>query len=476
MQCASGKASFRAIAFLASLKASSNNGEGEAGHNAHLGGHMGGTSRSQTISTKLQGIAEQVIQYPDMVFTTLVHLVDVDFLREAYRLTRKDKSAGVDKVTAKEYAKDLDGNLAGLYERLRAGRYKAPPVERAWIEKDEKSKRPIGKPTFEDKIVQRAAVMLLGAIYEQDFCDFSHGFRKGHSQHQALDELWKLCTKMNTGWILDADVSGFFDNLDHGWLRKIIKQRVNDGGMLRLIGKWLNAGVVEGGVLTYPDKGTPQGGVISPMLSNIFLHHVLDDWFVKDVKPRMKGGCFLVRFADDFIIGFELEEDAQRVMDVLPKRFNRFGLTIHPKKTALIKFRKPGCRENKASGNGTFDFLGFTHYWARSRRGYWVIKRKTRRKGLKRFLKSLWLWLKMNRHLLLEEQHRTLCSKLRGHYQYFGIIGNYKAISVINHFARRYWKYWLSRRCHKGKIDWEKFLSTTLVKFPLPKPRIVHSI
>jgi group II intron reverse transcriptase/maturase len=437
---------------------------------------MGGTSRSQTISTKLQGIAEQAERYPDMVFTTLVHLIDVEFLREAYGLTRKDKSAGVDKVTAKEYAKNLDGNLGDLYERLRTRRYIAPPVERVWIEKDGNSKRPIGKPTFEDKIVQRAAVMLLGAIYEQDFYDFSHGFRKGHSQHQALRELRELCMKLNIGWILDADVSGFFDSLDRGWLRRIMNQRVNDGGMLRLIGKWLNAGVVEGGVLTYPDKGTPQGGVISPMLSNIFLHHVLDDWFVRDVKPRMKGRCFLMRFADDFIIGFELEEDALRVMDVLPKRFNRFGLTIHPKKTALIKFRKPGFRESKANGNGTFDFLGFTHYWAKSHRGYWVIRRKTRRKGVKRFLRSLWLWVRRNRHLPLKEQYAMLCLKLRGHYQYYGISGNYGAINNIYHYAKRYWRFWLSRRCHKGNINWEKFVISILDGYPLPKPRIVHVI
>jgi group II intron reverse transcriptase/maturase len=437
---------------------------------------MGGTSRSQTVSTKLQGIAEQAIQYPDMVFTTLVHLIDVDFLREAYRLTRKDKSAGVDKVTAKEYAENLDENLNDLYERLRTKRYVAPPVERVWIEKDEKSKRPIGKPTFEDKIVQRAAVMLLGAIYEQEFYDFSHGFRKGHSQHQALRELRELCIKLNIGWILDADVSGFFDNLDHSWLGQIIKRRVNDGGMLRLIGKWLNAGVVEGGVLTYPDKGTPQGGVISPMLSNIFLHHVLDDWFVKDVKPRLKGRCFLIRFADDFIIGFELEEDALRVMDVLPKRFNRFGLTIHPKKTALIKFRKPGPREGKANGNGTFDFLGFTHYWAKSHRGYWVIRRKTRGKAIKRFLKSLWVWCRRNRHLPLKDQYRKLCQKVRGHYQYYGISGNYDAINNIYHYVKRYWRYWLSRRSHKGNINWEKFVISILDKFPFPEPRIIHII
>jgi len=435
---------------------------------------MGDTSRSQTISTKLQEIAEQAIRYPEMVFTTLVHLIDVDFLREAYRLTRKDKAAGVDKVTAKEYARNLDENLADLYERLRTGRYVAPPVERVWIDKDEKSKRPIGKPTFEDKIVQRAAVMLLGAIYEQDFHDFSHGFRKGHSQHQALREVWKQCTKMNISWILDADVSGFFDNLDHGWLRDIIERRVKDGGMLKLIGKWLNAGVVEKKILTYPEKGTPQGGVVSPMLSNIFLHHVLDDWFVKEVKPRMRGRCFLIRFADDFIIGFELEEDARRVMAVLPKRFGRFGLSIHPKKTVLVQFRKPGFKEDKANGNGTFDFLGVTHYWAKSHRGYWVIRRKTRKKKIKLFLKSMWLWLRVNRHLTVKEQYRMLCLKLRGHYQYYGIRGNYKALNNVYHYAKRYWRYWLSRRSHKGNVNWEKFVVSILDKYRLPTPIIIH--
>ena len=435
---------------------------------------MGDTSRSQTISTKLQEIAEQAIRYPEMVFTTLVHLIDVDFLREAYRLTRKDKASGVDKVTAKEYAGNLDENLADLYERLRTGRYVAPPVERVWIDKDGKSKRPIGKPTFEDKIVQRAAVMLLGAVYEQDFHDFSHGFRKGHSQHQALREVWKQCTKMNISWILDADVSGFFDNLDHGWLRDIIKRRVKDGGMLRLIGKWLNAGVMEEEILTYPEKGTPQGGVISPMLSNIFLHHVLDEWFVKEVNPRMRGRCFLIRFADDFIIGFELEEDARRVIALLPKRFGRFGLSIHPKKTVLVQFKKPGFKENKANGNGTFDFLGFTHYWAKSHRGYWVLRRKTRKKKIKLFLKSLWLWLRANRHLTVKEQYMMLCLKLRGHYQYYGIRGNYKALSNIYHYAKRYWRYWLSRRSHKGNVNWEKFVVSILDKYRLPTPRIIH--
>lgn len=302
---------------------------------------MGDTSRSQTISTRLQRIAEQASSHPEMVFTTLAHLIDVDLLREAYNRTRKNAAAGVDGVTAAEYGANLEENLRDLYERMRSGRYIAPPVKRSWLDKEGSGKRPIGEPTFEDKIAQRAAVMLLGAIYEQDFHDFSHGFREGHSQHQALQQLWQQCMRMNIGWIVDADVRGFFDNLDHRWLRRIIQQRVNDGGILRLIGKWLKAGVLEEGLVTYPEKGTPQGAVISPLLSNIFLHHVLDDWFVREVQPRLKGRCFLIRFADDFVIGCQWEADARRVMEILPKRFGRFGLAIHPEKTVLPSLSPP---------------------------------------------------------------------------------------------------------------------------------------
>jgi group II intron reverse transcriptase/maturase len=437
---------------------------------------MGDTPGSQTISTQLQGIAEQAVRYPDTVFNNLYHKINLDLLREAYRQVRKDGSPGVDKVTAKEYAKNLEENLSDLRERLRWGTYIAPPVERAWLDKEDGGKRPIGKPTFEDKIVQRAVEMVLYVIYDVNFYDFSHGFRKGHSQHQALRELREQCLRLNIGWIVDADVSGFFDNLDHGLLRKFIKRRVNDGGILRLIGKWLKAGVLEGEQLTYPEKGTPQGGVISPVLSNIFLHYVLDDWFVRDVQPRMKGRCFLIRFADDFVIGFEKEVDARRVMNVLPKRFARFGLSIHPEKTRLIQFRKPGAKGSSTNGNSTFNFLGFTHYWARSHRGYWVIKRKTRKDRVKRFLKSLWRWVRHNRHLPLKEQQRMLSIKLRGHYQYYGISGNSRALSIVLYHARRYWRYWLSRRSHKGNINWEKFLDSIMNKFPLPKPRIIHTI
>jgi RNA-directed DNA polymerase len=436
---------------------------------------MRDTSRSPIVSTKLQAIAEQAIEYPEMVFTTLAHHIDVEWLGEAYRLTNKSSAAGIDGVTATEYAANLEENLQALHERLKSGQYKAPPVERVWLDKEDGRKRPIGKPTFEDKIVQRAVVMLLEAVYEQDFYDFSHGFRAGHSAHQALHELREQCRELNINWIVDADVSGFFDELRHDLLREFIKRRVNDGGILRLIGKWLNAGVMEEGNLTYAEQGSPQGGVVSPLLANVFLHYVLDEWYEQEVKPRLKGRSFLLRFADDFVIGCELESDARRVMEVLPKRFDRYGLTIHPHKTKLVKFGQPPKNGSSDPKNGTFDFLGFTHYWAKSRRGYWVIKRKTAHKRLRRSIKALWQWCKENRHLPFKEQYRMLCLKLRGHYQYYGIRSNYRQLEAVYQQAMKGWWYWLNRRNRRRDLEWEKF-KQTLTILPLPRPRIVHAI
>jgi group II intron reverse transcriptase/maturase len=426
------------------------------------------------VSTKLQWIAETALREPGRVFTTLAHLIDVDFLTEAFHRTRKDSAPGVDGVTADEYAENLDENIRNLHERLRTGRYKAPPVKRVWLDKDDGGQRPIGMPVFEDKIVQRAVAMILGAVYEQDFEDFSHGFREGHSQHQALSELRERCREIGVAWIVDADVAGFFDNLDHALLLKIIKRRVNDGALIRLIGKWLKCGVMEGMTLIHPEKGTPQGGVISPVLSNIFLHHVLDRWYVRDVRPRI-GGSFLIRFADDFLIGCEQEDDAKRVMAALPKRFKLFKLTIHPTKTALIKFQRPSSAKETDSENGTFDFLGFTHFWGRTRQGYWVIKRKTAKKRLRRAMKSLWQWCRNHRHDPLLEQYRTLCLKLRGHYQYYGVRTNSRSMELVRRYVEKAWRYWLSRRGSKSPISWDKFhrLQRT---FPLPKPRIYHAI
>jgi len=432
--------------------------------------------RSETVSTKLDRIAEQAVRNPEMQFTTLAHLIDEEFLREAFGHIRKKAAAGVDGVTAKDYAKALDANIADLYQRMRSGRYTAPPVRRVWLEKDDGKQRPIGIPALEDKILQRAVTMLLTEIYEQVFYACSHGFRRKRSAHHALREIREKCMSMGIRWILDADIKGYFDSIRHDILREFLRKKMNDGTIIRFIGKWLNAGVMEEGKWTSSETGTPQGGVISPMLSNVFLHYVLDEWFEQEIKPRMKGRCFLIRFADDFVIGFELESDACRVMEVLPKRFNRFGLTIHPTKTKLIEFGRPNREQSTGKGKGTFDFLGFTHYWARSKQGYWVIKRKTKCRKMLVVTRAIWNWCKWNRHMPIREQWKKLCQKLRGHYQYFGIRGNYKPMEVYFEYTERAWKTWLGRRHRNGYIDWETFETHHRVIFPLPKPRIVHGV
>ena len=436
---------------------------------------MKDTSRSEIISTQLRQIAEQAIDHPAGVFTTLIHRLDVNFLREAYHRLRQDGAPGLSGVTAKDYGKDLEANLSDLFKRLKEQRYVAPPIKRVWIDKDGGKKRPIGLSEIEDKIVQKAVSMLMGAVYEQDFYPFSYGFREGCSAHQAIGEIRERCMSQGIHWILDCDISGFFDTIDRSWLRTFIQQRINDGGLLRLMGKWLNAGVMEGDQITYSDKGTPQGGVISPVLANIFLHHVLDEWFVHEVKPRLSGDCFIVRFADDFVIGFQREDDAHRVMDVLPKRFAKYGLEIHPEKSRLLAFGKPSATKAVTRGANTFDFLGFTHYWARSRRGFWVIKRKTARKKVRKTVQSLWDWCRKNRHMDLEKQYRILCSKLLGHFQYFGVRCNMRSMEVLLHLVRRGWKFWLNRRSRKKSLDWPKF-EAWLERMPLPTPKIVHNV
>ncbi len=436
---------------------------------------MNDSMRSANISTQLRQIAEQAKREPSLVFTSLAYRMDVECLREAYRRLRKDAAPGISGVTAKEYGKDLEANLQDLHARLTGLNYIAPMIKRVWIDKDKGKKRPIGLSEIEDKIVQKAVTMLMGAVYEQDFYPFSYGFRENKSAHEAIRAIREQCMKLNIGWIYDADITGFFDNIDRKWLRKFLKQRVNDGGLLRLIGKWLNAGVLDGENITYSEKGTPQGGIVSPLLANIYLHHVLDDWFEREVKPRMRGRCFIVRFADDFIIGCEREDDARRIEEILPKRFERFGLTIHPQKSRLLSFGKPAYSKEITRGDNTFDFPGFTHYWARSRQGNWVIKRKTSSKRVRKTIVAMREWCRQNMHRPLEEQYRILSWKLRGHFQYFGVRCNMRAMEAVRYFVRRGWKYWLSRRCHKKAMDWGKFekLQESML---LPLPKIVHSV
>jgi group II intron reverse transcriptase/maturase len=438
-----------------------------------LEGKMRGTPSPESVSTKLQKIAALAKLTPKMVFTTLAHHIDIEWMREAYRRTRKDGATGVDGQTAEEYAANLDANLESLLRRAKEGDpYRAPPVRRAYIPKNDGSLRPIGIPTFEDKVLQRAVVMVLEAVYEQDFLECSYGFRPGRSQHQALDSLWQQMMAMGGGWVLEIDIRSFFDTLDHAHLREIFQRRVRDGVLVRLVGKWLNAGVLEDGAVRYPEQGSPQGGVISPMLANIYLHEVLDVWFEQEVKPRLKGQAFLIRFADDAVMCFALEEDARRVREVLPKRFERYGLTLHPEKTRLVRFERP---KDDDPTPGTFDLLGFTHYWGQSRRGSWVVKRKTSSSRLSRALQRIGDWCRSHRHDQVTDQHKMLGKKVQGHYGYYGITGNYRRLVAFLRGVERIWLKWLGRRSQRAGLTWDHY-ARLLEVFPLPAPRVVHSV
>ena len=435
---------------------------------------MSETLGSQAVSTKLQRVAKLSREAPGMVWTTLAHQIDGNFLREAYRRTRKGGAVGVDEKTAEEYGLDLEANLESLVERLKSGTYQAPPVKRVHIPKGEgTATRPIGIPTFEDKVLQRGVLMVLEAVYEQDFRNCSLGFRPGRSAHQALEVLRQGLMEIKGGWVLEVDIRKFFDTLNHGHLRSFLDQRVRDGVLRRVIDKWLKAGVLEEGGISYAELGSPQGGVISPLLANIYLHEVLDVWFEDVVKPRLRGSAFLVRYADDAVMVFSWERDAQRVREVLAKRFAKYGLTLHSEKTRLIPFWRPrfsrGPEASRVQRPGTFDFLGFTHYWARSRHGVWVVKRKTAKDRFRQGLKRVAQWCRENRHQPLAHQHRRLVLKLRGHYGYFGLPTNGRWLSRFRYGVLLIWRRWLSRRSQRARLNWGRF-AWLLRRFPLPEP------
>ena len=442
-----------------------------------LEGKMPETPSSDSISTKLRRIAKLAQDAPEMAFTTLAHHIDLDWLREAHRRTRKSGAVGVDGQTAEAYAADLENNLVRLLDRFKSGTYKAPPVRRVHIPKgDGRTTRPIGIPTFEDKVLQRAVAMVLEAVYEPDFREGSYGFRPGRSAHQALQSLWHDLMSMGGGWVLEVDIQRFFDALDHGHLRSFLHRRVRDGVLCRVIGKWLKAGVLEEGMYTCPETGTPQGGVISPLLANIYLHEVLDCWFEDVVRPRLGGHAFLVRYADDFVLVFASERDARRVAAVLPKRCGKYGLTLHPEKTRMVTFRRPPRTLRRGGVQpGTFDLLGFTHYWGLSRRGFWVVKRKTARQRMTRALRRVRDWCRVHRHWPLPEQQRALAAKVTGHCRYYGITGNSRAIARFRQEVLCVWHRWLSRRSQRGHLRWERF-KWLRTRYPLPSAVAVHSV
>lgn len=427
------------------------------------------------MSPQLQKVAERAVREPDGKFHSLAHLIDAVALHRAYHRLRPDAAVGVDKATVAEYGQDLIGNVKDLHERLKAMRWRHQPIRRVQIPKAPGKTRPIGISTVEDKIVQTAVCEVLEAVYEQDFLDCSHGFRPGRSAHDAIRTLSRTVHRGEVNWIVEADIQSYFDSIDRKQLLEMIRERVPDGSLLRLISKCLHAGVLDGATFVTPDTGTAQGSVLSPLLGNVYLHHVLDRWFEREVKPRLKGRTTLIRYADDFVILFERRDDAERVMAVLGQRMQRYGLTLHPDKTRLLDWRRPPISQQAGQGPATFDFLGFTHYWRRSRKGRWTMACKTRRDRLRRAIQSVRDWCRTHRQLDIAVQHRTLCQKLQGHINYFGVNGNSRSLNHLIEHAKRAWHDWLNRRSQRSHLNWQRF-KALLETYPLPRPRIVVSI
>jgi RNA-directed DNA polymerase len=434
---------------------------------------MNETQSLSAISTKLNRIAKLAHDKLEPL-TTLAHHVDMDWMREAYRRTRKDGALGIDGQSATEYAQNLEANLQSLLGRAKSGTYRAPAVKRVYIPKAKGEQRPLGIPTFEDKVLQRAIAMVLEPVYEQQFLDCSYGFRPGRSARQALDTLYSASSAMGGGWVIELDIRKYFDTIDHRQLQQVVRQRIGDGVVLRLLGKWLNAGCMEGDVHTRSDMGTPQGGVISPLLANIYLHEVLDVWFYQEVRPRLRGSATLIRYADDAVMLFENEDDAKRVMEVLPKRFGRYGLTLHPDKTRLIPFQRPSRSSVPKGGPRvtprSFDFLGFTHLWIKTYRGYWALLTRTAKDRFQRTLTKIAEWCKVHRHAKLDEQQRGLNAKLRGHYGYFDRRGNRASLWGLLHCVTHIWREWLGRRSQRACTSWAK-MNRILQRYPLLTPK-----
>jgi RNA-directed DNA polymerase len=435
-------------------------------------------ANAQTLEDMSPGLVKVVARAqrePEGRFHSLAQLIDVAALKRAFHRQRSDAAVGVDGVTKEEYGQNLEANLQELHARLKEQRYRHQPIRRVHIPKAPGKTRPIGISAFEDKLVQDAVREVLEAIYEQDFLESSYGFRPGRSAHDAVRTLKRIVEGGEVQWIFEADIVSFFDSLDRNELKQMLEVRVVDGSLQRLIGKCLHVGVLDGEMLVEPELGTAQGSVLSPLLGNVYLHYVLDLWFETEVKPRLRGKATLIRYCDDFIIGFEREDDARRVMAVLGKRLGRFGLALHPDKTRLLPFWRPPQGQQSGKGPATFDFLGFTFYWTRTRKGHWRMWCKTRRASLRRAKKAIYDWCRRHRHLSIEEQHAALNRRLRGHFNYFGVSGNFRSLLRLVEATKRAWYKWLRRRSQRTRLNWERF--TDLLRWwPLPRPRITVRI
>ena len=432
---------------------------------------MAGASTLEGMSPELLKVAERAQREPEGKFHSLAHLVDVSALRRAYARVRKDAAVGVDGVTKEQYGQRLEEHLQALHERMVAGRYRHQPIRRVHIPKDNGKTRPIGISTIEDKLVQEALREVLEVVYEPVFEDGSYGFRPRRSAHDAIRALNAVAYRGEMNFVLEADIVSFFDSVDRKALMEMLRERVPDGSLLRLVGKCLNVGVLDGSEYSEPEEGTAQGSGLSPLLGNIYLHHVLDAWWRREVRPRLTGKATLVRYADDFVIAFELEEDARRVMAVLPKRMEKYGLALHPDKTRLMDFRRPPPEQQTGKGPGTFDFLGFTLYWRRTRRGRWEMWCKTRQARLRRAIQVVADYCRSHRHEPVKAQHAALKRRIQGHMNYFGVNGNRRSVARLVDESEGLWYKWLRRRSQRSRLTWERF-KALLRRFPLPSPRL----
>ena len=422
------------------------------------------------MSTEELQIAERARKYKQEALTNLHQYIDEKLLQESYRNLNKNSSPGIDGKYWHDYSLESQFRIPELLVEFKSGKYKAPPIRRVYIPKGKTGKRPLGIPTSEDKLLQESVRRTLTPIYEEDFKPFSYGFRSKRSAHQAIEYMFKEVSFKGLHYIIDADIKNYFGSINHGVLREFLDHRVKDGVIRKMTDKWLKAGILEDRQLSYPKEGTPQGGLISPLLSNIYLHYVLDEWFSEQIQPLLSGKSFIVRYADDFVLGFEIASDAKRVMEVLPRRFGKYKLELHPDKTKIINLNS-----KRGEGDRSFDFLGFTHYLGKSRKGKAILKRKTSKKKLSVAIGKIQDWIKHNRHSKLKELIPELNVKLRGHYSYYGITFNSKGVNSYYEQVKRSLQKWLNRRGGKSVWNWDRFNKLIEEWLPLFKPKIYHS-
>lgn len=434
------------------------------------------TQGRKRVCQGLGGVREAARRDKKQKFTALLHHVTVDLLRESYRSLKRKAAPGVDGVTWAEYGEGVEERLQDLHERIHRGAYRAQPSRRTYIDKTDGRKRPLGIAALEDKVVQQAVVTVLNQIYEEDFLGFSYGFRPGQSQHDALDALVVGLRRKKVNWVLDLDVRGFFDNVSHEWLVKFVEHRIADRRILRLIQKWLKAGVMEEEEWKETEIGTPQGAVVSPVLANLYLHHVLDLWTKQWRRKWAKGDMIVVRYADDAVLGFEQRTDAEAYLEQLRKRMRKFGLELHPEKTRLIEFGRFAEGNRKRRGEGkpeTFDFLGFTHMCGTTRKGKWfTVRRRTIKQRLRSKLQAVRQELRKRRHERIAETGKWLRSVVQGYFNYHAIPGNFAALQAFRREVVRAWLETLRRRSQRHRLPWERFRS--ILDRYLPRPRILH--